>query len=816
MTGEAARDRSRQPDEFIGPAARDRGDDYGMKELAKLREQRGRGREIEPASKPAMTLHDAVLELQRTAGNRALGALLGGHSLDPTLRASLEERYGADLSHVRLYDDVEGARRALSERAAAVTTGADVSFAPGRYQPETEAGRTLIEHEVAHVVQHTRNADGLPLGVAELEAEAADGGPVVGRAAAGTALRADDQILQDAKREELKRILTADKDAWMDYLDHPVYSQILHDDLDIGRGLVADPRFRRWLDDPSYRPKEIAKVTPATKPIQATPTVEQTPLASAAQRNWGKEWERMSGAQRARNAYEDLVHPSQRTELPPIPVYYTREMAELDAMPGVLKHVPGAEIGWRSAELAWGEKAGTGLEIDRKEAAKELAFVVAKEVVMSWAAGRVVKGASTLDELRSAALAADEAAKLALRPGPILGRVPVRGPSLVRPPAPPGAGATVVKSPKPSPWKAPSPSFKSGGGGVRMQLQPESMPQPGGGGVGVRPNPVFEPTPGTTPEEVPSLSDRAGKKWGGVGYGSRPLPGAREEIQATGPTATPPALETAPGLAPASSRAPTIWLPGLGGEDVEAPPAERREPISEKETPPPIHIDPKPEPSGGRIDPMPEGRSEPLQLASSKKAKAKKKSEELNLEGDPSDPTPVMHPAEEARYTQYSPEVNREAKFRRQFMQTPPKGGGTIKSGHTSRTWDEQENLLEESTTLLEPGVRDQQALQGLPGAKPGDEAGHLLRIAFGHVDAIWGKSGVVPQARSVNTGGGEWWKAENEALKKALARDRAGLPYRIRAEAKGFKNRRPSHTRISVEDENAVPVYDSGWIANP
>src|SRR5204863_2224997 len=117
------------------------------------------------------------------------------------------------------------------------------------------------------------------------------------------------------------------------------------------------------------------------------------------------------------------------------------------------------------------------------------------------------------------------------------------------------------------------------------------------------------------------------------------------------------------------------------------------------------------------------------------------------------------------------PDVNREAKFRRQWMAEIPEGGGTINWGHTSRTYDENKNLVEESTTLLEPGVRDQQALQGLPGAKPGDEAGHLLRIAFGHVDAVWGKGGVVPQARKVNTGGGAWWEAENEALKAARAR---------------------------------------------
>jgi len=117
---------------------------------------------------------------------------------------------------------------------------------------------------------------------------------------------------------------------------------------------------------------------------------------------------------------------------------------------------------------------------------------------------------------------------------------------------------------------------------------------------------------------------------------------------------------------------------------------------------------------------------------------------------------------------------------------------------------------------MLEPGVRDQQALQKPQGSKAGDEAGHLSRTRSAHVDAIWGKSGVVPQARSVKTGGGAWWKAENEALEVARKRQQAGQFYRIRSEAKGFKNRRPSHTRIFGEDENALPVYDSGWIPNP
>jgi hypothetical protein len=604
----------------------------------------------------------------------------------------------------------------------------------------------------------------------------------------------------------------------MDYLDHPVYSQILHDDLEIGRSLVGDPRFRRWLDEPTYRPKQIAKVTPATKPIEAKPKAEEAPLSPAyQQRDWAKEFAGASGEQRAASMHEELTYKSRPAPLPGVPVYYTQEMAELDAPPGVFKHVPGANIGWSSAELAWGKTAGSGLEVDREEKAKELAVMVGKEAVQSWAVGRVFKGVEVLDEARSLALAADEAAKAALRPTTALipGRTPVRGPSLVKPPAPKGAGATALESVKPPPWKPPARPGQffgpSGGGqgGMRLELAP--VPRPGGeAGFGVRPAPVFNPEPAPTEGMIPKPPP------------GKDVPG-RFQFPVPPVKATPPLPEAAPrAVSPQGEQVPKIWLPGLGQErgertDVEAPPAERREPITEKETPPPMPLDPKPEHQIGKIDPTREGEDETMQVAGKQKAKAAKpkKSNQPDLSGVPSDPTPVMSPGEELRHTQYSPEANREARFRRQWM-IEPEANSTATWGNESVSWDENKNPIEVTTTVLEPGVRDQQALHGLPGAKAGDEAGHMLGVAFGHVDAIWGKGAVVPQSRKVNTGGGKWWLAERAARAAALARQQAGQKFKLRSEAKGFKNGRPSHTRISVDDENAVPVYDSGWIKNP
>lgn len=45
--------------------------------------------------------------------------------------------------------------------AFAFTVGRDIAFGPGQYQPDTEAGRRLLAHELAHVVQQSER--GAPL-----------------------------------------------------------------------------------------------------------------------------------------------------------------------------------------------------------------------------------------------------------------------------------------------------------------------------------------------------------------------------------------------------------------------------------------------------------------------------------------------------------------------------------------------------------------------------------------------------------------------------------------------------------------------------
>jgi outer membrane protein OmpA-like peptidoglycan-associated protein len=76
-----------------------------------------------------------------------------GEPLPPTLAGELGARFGADFQHVRVHHDAAAARAAQVMGAQAFTRGNDITFAPGRYNPASSAGRELLAHELAHVLQ---------------------------------------------------------------------------------------------------------------------------------------------------------------------------------------------------------------------------------------------------------------------------------------------------------------------------------------------------------------------------------------------------------------------------------------------------------------------------------------------------------------------------------------------------------------------------------------------------------------------------------------------------------------------------------------
>ena len=84
--------------------------------------------------------------------NRARG---GGQPLDPGLQRSMGQVMGADFSGVRVHTDAQSDQLNKSIQAKAFTTGQDVFFRQGAYQPGSRDGQGLIAHELTHVVQQT-------------------------------------------------------------------------------------------------------------------------------------------------------------------------------------------------------------------------------------------------------------------------------------------------------------------------------------------------------------------------------------------------------------------------------------------------------------------------------------------------------------------------------------------------------------------------------------------------------------------------------------------------------------------------------------
>ena len=76
-----------------------------------------------------------------------------GQPLDASIRGFMGPRFGHDFSQVRVHADAKADASARAIGALAYTVGRDVVFGAGRYAPHTSAGRQLIAHELAHVLQ---------------------------------------------------------------------------------------------------------------------------------------------------------------------------------------------------------------------------------------------------------------------------------------------------------------------------------------------------------------------------------------------------------------------------------------------------------------------------------------------------------------------------------------------------------------------------------------------------------------------------------------------------------------------------------------
>ncbi|MBD2415200.1 DUF4157 domain-containing protein [Nostoc calcicola FACHB-3891] len=82
--------------------------------------------------------------------NQARGS---GQPIADNIRGPMEQAFGADFSGVKVHTDSQSDELNQSIQARAFTTGQDVFFRQGEYNPGSRGGQELLAHELTHVVQ---------------------------------------------------------------------------------------------------------------------------------------------------------------------------------------------------------------------------------------------------------------------------------------------------------------------------------------------------------------------------------------------------------------------------------------------------------------------------------------------------------------------------------------------------------------------------------------------------------------------------------------------------------------------------------------
>ncbi len=82
-----------------------------------------------------------------------LNNLPGGEPLGKEEKRFFEPRIDSDLSDVRIHTDSSANESAKNLNALAYTSGNDIVFGTGQFQPDTDDGKKLLAHELTHVVQ---------------------------------------------------------------------------------------------------------------------------------------------------------------------------------------------------------------------------------------------------------------------------------------------------------------------------------------------------------------------------------------------------------------------------------------------------------------------------------------------------------------------------------------------------------------------------------------------------------------------------------------------------------------------------------------
>ena len=101
---------------------------------------------------------DGAFELDDATAGRINQARGGGQPLDTAVQKQMGAAMGHDFSGVNVHTGSESNELNRDLSARAFTSGQDVFFRQGDYDPGSSSGKELIAHELTHVVQQSTGA----------------------------------------------------------------------------------------------------------------------------------------------------------------------------------------------------------------------------------------------------------------------------------------------------------------------------------------------------------------------------------------------------------------------------------------------------------------------------------------------------------------------------------------------------------------------------------------------------------------------------------------------------------------------------------
>ena len=96
-------------------------------------------------------------EVQEETANSINAKRGGGHGLDPKIAGKAGKTMGQDFGGVNVHTDSQADDLSRQLGAKAFTTGNDIFFQSGAYDPASSDGQRLIAHELTHVSQQSGN-----------------------------------------------------------------------------------------------------------------------------------------------------------------------------------------------------------------------------------------------------------------------------------------------------------------------------------------------------------------------------------------------------------------------------------------------------------------------------------------------------------------------------------------------------------------------------------------------------------------------------------------------------------------------------------